>query len=149
MARAYRLGPARKAVNVVMAALLKAGAGPRSTYLLTTTGRRTGRPRTTPVTLIEGSSGRWLVAPYGSVPWVWNVRAAPVVELRRGGRRERLQAEEAGPAAAGPVLRQYAQSVTITRPYFDARPGDPETEFAAEAARHPVFRLTPYSTGQQ
>lgn len=127
---------------MVVTALLRAGAGPRSTYLLTTTGRRTGQLRTTPVTLIEDSSGRWLVAPYGSVLWVWNVRAAPVVELRRGRRQERLCAEEAGPDAAGRVLRRYAQSVPITRPYFDARPGDPETDFAAEAARHPVFRLT-------
>lgn len=148
VARAYRLGPARKAVNVVVTALLKAGAGPRSTYLLTTTGRRTGQPRTTPVTLVQGSSGRWLVSPYGTVAWVWNVRAAPVVELRRGRRRERLQAEEAGPDAAGPVLRQYARSVPVTRPYFDASPGDPETAFAAEAARHPVFRLTPTSADQ-
>jgi deazaflavin-dependent oxidoreductase (nitroreductase family) len=148
VARAYRLGPARKAVNVVVTALLRAGIGPRSTYLLTTTGRRTGQPRTTPVTLVQDGSGRWLVSPYGTVAWVWNVRAAPVVELRRGGRRERLQAEEAGPDAAGPVLRQYARSIPVTRPYFDARPQDPDTAFAAEAARHPVFRLTPVRAGQ-
>ena len=142
MARTYKLGPLRKAVNSVVAALLKAGTGPKSTYLLTTTGRRSGLPRTTPVTLMEDETGRWLVAPYGNVSWVHNVRSSRAVELSRGRRRERLSAEEVNATAAGPVLRRYLRSLPVTRPYFDVRPDDPETAFAAEAARHPVFRLT-------
>lgn len=132
----------RKAVNSVIAVLLKAGAGPKSTYLLTRTGRCSGLRRTTPVTLMEDEMDRWLVAPYGNVSWVHNVRSSPAVELRRGRRRERLSAEEVSATSAGPVLRRYVRSVPITRPYFDAGRDDPETAFAAEAARHPVFRLT-------
>jgi hypothetical protein len=97
--------------------------------------------------LIEDKTGRWLVAPYGNVSWVCNVRASSAVELRRGSRRERLSAEEVDAAAAGPVLRRYVQSVSVTRPYFDVSSNDPETAFAAEAPRHPVFRLEAVSPG--
>jgi len=49
MARTYRLGFFRKLVNVVAAAGLRVGLAPRASYLLTTTGRKTGRRHTTPV----------------------------------------------------------------------------------------------------
>ena len=142
MARAYRLGPARKAVNVLVATMLRLGVGGKSTYLLSTTGRRTGRTRTKPVTLVEGDGKRWLVSPYGEVGWVHNVRALPEVSLQRGRTTEPLHAEEVGAQAAGPVLRRYVRQVRVTAPFFDARAEDPEQTFAAEALRHPVFRLT-------
>ena len=148
VARTYHLSPLRKAVNSVVTALLKVGTSPKSTYLLTTTGRRSGLPRTTPVTLIEGETDRWLVSPYGNVSWVHNVRASSAIELRRGRRRERLNAEEVDAAAAAPVLRRYVRSVPVTRPYFDVGPDDPEAAFAAEAMRHPVFRLTAVDPGK-
>jgi deazaflavin-dependent oxidoreductase (nitroreductase family) len=142
MARTYRLGLTRRVVNIIMTALLKVSVGPKSTYLMTTTGRRSRQPRTTPVTLVEHGSDRWLVAPYGTVSWVHNVRANPTLELRRGRHRERLRAQEVTAATAGPVLHRYARAVVLTRPYFDAGPNDPDTAFVDEAAKHPVFRLT-------
>ena len=141
MAKTYHLGPARRTVNAVMMAMLRAGVGSRSTYLLTTTGRKTRRPRTTPVIVVNTGSGRWLVSPYGSVAWVHNVRATPDVTLRRGKRTEELRAEEVDSDTAGPILRQYVRNVRITAPFFDARPDDPAERFAGEADRHPVFRL--------
>jgi hypothetical protein len=63
MARTYHLGPTRRAVNAVITALIRAGAGGRANYLLTNVGRRTGQSRTTPVTLVENNDGRWLVSP--------------------------------------------------------------------------------------
>lgn len=145
MARAYRLGPARKAVNVLVASMLRLGIGGRSSYLLTTTGRRTGRARTTPVTLVEEDGERWLVSPYGEVGWVRNVRALPEVSLQRARTTELLHAEEVGAQAAGPVLRRYVRQVRVTAPFFDAGAEDPEQDFAAEALRHPVFRLTEHA----
>lgn len=124
-----------------MTGLLKIGIGPKSTYLMTTTGRHSGRLRTTPVTLVEHGRDRWLVAPYGAVSWVHNVRADPALQLRRGRHRERLRAQEITAAAAGPVLRRYVRAVAVTRPYFDAGPDDPDAAFVAEAASHPVFQL--------
>ncbi len=145
MAREYRLGPARRIVNRIVTALLSVGAGPPSTYLMTTVGRRSGRPRTTPVTLVERDGVRWLVAPYGAVAWVLNLRAHPRLELRRGRRRETLVAAEVDGATAGPVLRRYAAAVPVTRPFFDAAPEDDDAAFAAEAHAHPVFLLSAHS----
>jgi hypothetical protein len=42
-----------------------------------------------------------------------------------------------------PVLRRYIADVPITRPYFDASADSPLEAIAAEAGRHPVFRLVP------
>ena len=143
MARVYRLSPARRVGNSVMTVLLRAGVGPKSTYLMTTVGRRSGQPRTTPVTLIEDDTDRWLVAPYGPVSWVHNVRANPTVELRRGRHRQRLRAREVAATVAGPVLRRYVRAIAITRPFFDVGPNDPDVAFVDDAAKHPVFELKP------
>jgi hypothetical protein len=62
MAKPYHLGPARRAVNVVVTTMLRFGVGAKSTYLLTTTGRRTHQKRTTPVVPVETEEGRWLVS---------------------------------------------------------------------------------------
>ncbi|WP_211250967.1 nitroreductase/quinone reductase family protein [Phycicoccus jejuensis] len=61
--------------NAVTAVLTRAGLIPRS-WVLTTVGRRTGRERRNPVTVADVGGRRWLVAPYGPVPWVLNTRAA-------------------------------------------------------------------------
>ena len=58
--------------------LARLGVGPAS--LLTTTGRRTGRSRRTPVIPVRHGDRRWLVAPYGNVSWVLNATR------RRAGR---------------------------------------------------------------
>jgi deazaflavin-dependent oxidoreductase (nitroreductase family) len=141
--RQYRLGPLRRTVNLVVAASIRLRIGPKSTYLMTTIGRRSGLPRTTPVTLVESDGERWLVSPYGTVSWVNNVRASGQVKVRRGGQTESLRAEEVQADVAGPVLRQYVKRVPVTAPFFDAKREDPVDAFVAEATRHPVFRLSP------
>jgi deazaflavin-dependent oxidoreductase (nitroreductase family) len=143
MSRTYKLGPARRAVNVLIAAMLRVGIGPASSYLLTTTGCKTGQPRTTPVILVEEDTQRWLVSPYGQVNWVRNVRATPEVLLRRGRTTQALHAHEVGAETAGPVLKRYVRQVRATAPFFDAKVDDPAPDFVAEAHRHPVFELTP------
>jgi deazaflavin-dependent oxidoreductase (nitroreductase family) len=142
MAKSYRLGMGRRLGNAMVTAMVRLGVGGKSTYLLTTTGRKSGQPRTTPVTLIENGGQRWLVSPYGVVGWVHNVRAAPRVSVRRGSTSESLDVVEADAATAGPVLRSYVRSVPMTAPYFDAKADDPVEKFVAEAGSHPVFLLT-------
>jgi deazaflavin-dependent oxidoreductase (nitroreductase family) len=141
MASTYRLSPGRRAANRLVRLLLKLGLMPGPTYLLTVPGRRTGRPLSTPVTLVEEGAERWLVAPYGDVAWVRNVRAAGQVTLSRGRRVESVSIRELSPADAAPVLQRYVSRVPITRPYFDASPDSPLAAFEAEAPRHPVFAL--------
>ncbi|MEO7121608.1 MAG: nitroreductase family deazaflavin-dependent oxidoreductase [Lacisediminihabitans sp.] len=143
MARSYQLRSGRRAANFVVSAMIRLGVGFTSSYLLTTTGRKTLAARTTPVTVLEIDGDRWLVSPYGMVGWVRNVRALPEVTLRRGHAVEAFCAREVGAETAGPVLRDYVSRVPITAPYFDAKPDDPVASFVKEAARHPVFRLEP------
>ena len=143
MARTYKLGVVRRAINVVITGLLRVGvpAPQRHSWLLTTTGRHTGRARTTPVNLVVDGDLRWLVSPYGDVGWVHNLRADPSATLRRGRRRQSVTTRELGPEEAGPILQRYIKQVAITIPYFDAKRSAPVEHFAAEAARHPAFEV--------
>ena len=145
MAREYRLGRVRRATNTVMSALLRLGvpAPQKTSYLLTTRGRRTGAERITPVNLVCLGGERFLVSPYGEVGWVHNLRADQALRLHRGRHSERLVADEVEAAPAGPVLRHYVKQVPITAPFFDAGRDAPVEDFVAEAPRHPVFRLAP------
>ena len=141
MAIEYRFGLARRAVNALVRMLLPLGLGPRSTYLLTVAGRRSGRPHSTPVTLVEEGGRRWLVAPYGEVAWVRNLRAAGRATLSRGGRTDEIAVREVGADEAAPVLKMYVTRVPIPRPYFDVRPDSDLDAFRLEAPRHPVFAI--------
>jgi deazaflavin-dependent oxidoreductase (nitroreductase family) len=105
-------------------------------------GRRTGKPYSTPVTLVEENGERWLVAPYGEVSWVKNARAAGKVTLRRGSRSETVRIIELAPLEAAPVLKKYVTRVPVVRPFFDVTPQSDIKYFIAEAPRHPVFRIT-------
>lgn len=143
MAREYRLGVTRTAANVVVTALLARGVPITGAtgFLLTTRGRKSGVDRTTPVNVLEVDGDRWLVSPYGRVGWVHNLRADATARLWRGRRREIWEVEEADAATAGRVLRAYVRKIPVTAPFFDAKLTDPAGVFAAEADRHPVFRL--------
>jgi deazaflavin-dependent oxidoreductase (nitroreductase family) len=136
MTRGRRIGDA------IIGALIRAGVVPNS-FMLTTTGRKTGQPRTNPVTLVERDGRRWLVAPYGPVSWVLNARAAGRVTLRRRGRRLDGTVREVSAEEAGPVLQEYIKLARPTRRYFRAGLDAPVEEFVAEADRHPVFEFTP------
>lgn len=141
MAKKYRVGTGTRAVNRVFAAMTRFGIGKGYRHVLTVPGRTSGRPRSTPVDVMESAGLRWLVAAYGVTNWVHNTRAAGQVRISRGGRSEDLRAVELGPAESVPVLRQYLREVPITRAYFDVTQDSTDEEFAAEAARHPVFQL--------
>jgi deazaflavin-dependent oxidoreductase (nitroreductase family) len=141
MAWSYRLGFWRRLVNQILRALLRVGMSPPHTYLLTVRGRKTGKPYSTPVTLVEENAERWLVAPYGEVGWVRNARAAGQATLRHGRRYETVQIVELAPEDAAPVLRKYLAQVPVVRPFFDVTPKSAIADFITEAPRHPVFRI--------
>jgi deazaflavin-dependent oxidoreductase (nitroreductase family) len=141
MAQSYHLTAPIRILNTLMRALLRMGIAPPGTYLLTVRGRNTGRLHSTPVTLVERVGERWLVAPYGAVGWVRNARVAGRVRISRGRRCEELEVEDVSGDEAAGVLQSYVRNVRVVRSYFDAAPNSPLTAFAAEIARHPVFRL--------
>jgi deazaflavin-dependent oxidoreductase (nitroreductase family) len=139
--RPYRRSLWRRALNGLVRPLARLGlAGPR-TYLLTVPGRVTGRPWSTPVSIVAEGDALWLVAPSGERNWVKNARAAGAVELRRGRQRQWYLVDELGPADAVPVLRRYYALGRAPRPFFDVSRASPDEDWVAEAPRHPVFRL--------
>jgi deazaflavin-dependent oxidoreductase (nitroreductase family) len=141
MAASFKQTRLRQLGNSLIGPLARLGLAGRRTHVLTAPGRKTGRPRSTPVQLLFLDGERWLVAPYGEGDWVKNARAAGAVELTRARKTERVRVDEVGPAAAAPVLREYLRRTPIVRPYFDATAASPLEAFAAEATRHPVFRV--------
>jgi deazaflavin-dependent oxidoreductase (nitroreductase family) len=141
VAQTYRLGFIRGLVNRIVKLLVRLGLGGRHTYVLRVRGRKTGRCYATPVRLVEGERGRWLVAPYGERAWTKNARASGAIKLSRGGRTERVRIAPASPEESAPILRDYVRSVPVVRPFFDVKPDSPLDAFVAEAPRHPVFRI--------
>jgi deazaflavin-dependent oxidoreductase (nitroreductase family) len=140
--RQFRRSRGRRIGDAVISVFVRAGLVP-STYMLTTIGRKTGRPLTHPATVVRDGRRLWLVSPYGTVSWVHNARAAGRVSLARRGDRKEYAVRELPAGEAGPVLKRYVVVATATRPYFDADKDAPVEEFISEAHRHPVFELLP------
>ena len=125
MAARFEQTRLRRLGNSLIGPLARLGLAGRRTHVLTVLGRKTGRPRSTPVQLIFLDGQRWLVAPYGEGDWVKNARAAGAVELTRARRTERVLVDEVGPEEAAPVLREYLRHTPIVKPYFDATADSP------------------------
>ncbi len=141
MAKKYHVGFVRRTINKLVARQVAKGKGSEDMYLLTTLGRKSKQERTTPVTIARRDGVRYLVAPYGSVGWVHNLRESGLAELSRGGTREEISVTEVDAATAAPVLKQYYRDVKVTRPFFDVGKEATVPEFEVVADRHPVFRV--------
>jgi deazaflavin-dependent oxidoreductase (nitroreductase family) len=137
----FHVGRVQRIANGMIAAMTRWGLVPH-TYVMTVRGRRTGRPYSTPVTLVEVDDAKWLVAPYGPMSWVLNARVAGVVTLTRRGTSVAYALRELTPEEAAPVLKDYVRVASATRSYFAADKDSPVEEFLDEAHRHPVFALT-------
>jgi hypothetical protein len=145
----YRVTRAKRTANAVIGELVSFGLGPRGTHLLTTRGNRTGFLRTTPVDLVEDEAGRFLVAPYGAVGWVRNIRTDGFATLRRGGWIEMASVEEIGPERAARVLRAYLSDrvrAAMVGQQFAVAPDAPLEDFARIAPNHPVFAIVRSTT---
>ena len=128
--------------------LLRLGIPVGKMALLTVVGRRSGLPRVTPVAIAPDPRGWRLVAAYGVVDWVKNLRAAGTAHVERGRKTVAVVVTELSPQEGAPLLQQSMCDVgPITRSvvgkYFDADVDAPLVEWVAEAERHPVFILEP------
>ena len=151
MSKTYHRTFADRVGDALTTTLLHAGVKIGTTSLLTVRGRKSGQPRTALVLLVEQDGQRWLVAPYGAVQWVRNIRAAGTATLTRGRRSEAISVTELPAQEAAPVLKQYLLLPVSAgvRSYFDATKDSPLEAFEREAARHPVFRITPMESQQK
>ena len=141
MAVTFKVDTPRRIADAVTKAFLSLHLAPQGYYLLTTIGRKSGIPRSNPVTLIEEKAQRWLVSPYGKVSWVFNAKASGQVTLTRNGKSETVAIRECTAVEAAPVLRKYLVNVAVTRPYFDVGVDSTEEAYIAEAPKHPVFEI--------
>ena len=158
MPKTYRVGLLVRSNNAVMRSLIRAGVRIGTFAVLTVPGRKTGRPVHVPLVVFPHGGERYLVASYGVVNWVRNLRAAGgQAELRQGDAAEKITAVELEPDQAGPVLRFSLQNgppgipriiVHIFRryfvlPYLDVDMNSSDDDFVRSARDHPVFRVRP------
>ncbi|MDT5333714.1 MAG: hypothetical protein QOF31_5011 [Mycobacterium sp.] len=135
-----------KPMNKVMMAVQKLGIPTGPAMVLTVPGRKSGQPRSTPMTPFEHDGGLYTVAGYPGADWAANARAAGVGTLSRGRKSRRVKIVELSTADAGPVLRSFAVKVPVGVGFAKraglVADGTPE-EFAALAGQLAVFRFDP------
>jgi deazaflavin-dependent oxidoreductase (nitroreductase family) len=131
--------------NPIARRLLAAGVPMGPNALVTVRGRTSGRPRTTPLTIIEASGRRWLISPYGEVNWVRNLRAAGRATITVRRRNDEVATVELGPKEAveffrdvlGPLVRPMRLGSWIVRNIDKVDLDNP----VEAAAGRPVFEL--------
>jgi deazaflavin-dependent oxidoreductase (nitroreductase family) len=138
-----------KPMNKLMIAVQKVGIPTGPAMVLTVPGRKSGKPRSTPMTPFRFNDGLYVVAGYPGADWAANARAAGVGTLRRGRKSRQVKIVELTAAQARPVLRAFPREVPVGVSFAKNSgmvvEGTPE-EFEALAGRLAVFRfdaLTP------
>ena len=135
-----------KPMNRVMMAVQKLGIPTGPAMVLTVPGRKSGQPRSTPMTPFEHDGGLYTVAGYPGSDWAANARAAGVGTLSRGRKSRRVKIVELSTEEAGPVLRSFAVKVPVGVGFAKRSglvdDGTPD-EFAALAGQLSVFRFDP------
>lgn len=134
-----------KRLNKVMMGLQKLGIVVGPVRVLTVPGRKSGQPRSTPVTPFVLQDSRYVVG-YPHADWVLNARAASAGTIIRGRESERVAFAELSAEQARPVLRAFPDKVPRGVGFYK-RSGLVEQgtadEFEALAGRCAVFRLDP------
>lgn len=132
-----------KYVNKVMIGLQRLGVyfGP---VVLTVPGRRSGQPRSTPVTPMTVDGSEYIVGGLPGSDWTANARAAGEGTLQRGRHTERVRLVEMSVEDARPLLREFPIKVPTGVGFIKNAglvTGPNPDEFEALAGRCPVFRL--------
>ncbi|ORV89604.1 nitroreductase family deazaflavin-dependent oxidoreductase [Mycolicibacterium iranicum] len=133
-----------KYVNKAMIALNKTGLLKEGPVVLTVTGRKSGQPRSTPITPFEVDGRRYVVGGLPGSDWVRNAQANPDAVLVRGKTRERVRMVELPVDEARPLLRQFPILVPTGVGFMKNAglvTGPNPDEFESLAGRCPVFRF--------
>jgi deazaflavin-dependent oxidoreductase (nitroreductase family) len=144
MTKTFQMTSSMRIGTTILTALLRAGLLFGSLTLLSVRGRKSGKISTIPVALVEQDGTSFLVAAFGEVGWVRNLRATGQAQLTRGRRTEAIGVVELEAPEAASILKQFLtryQMVPFLPPYFDVTPKSPLADFEREAAQHPVFRI--------
>ncbi len=121
-------------------------AGPMT--LLTVSGRKTGRPHTTPVGLFKLEGRRYIFDTFGRADWVRNLRSAGEAVIGRGWGRKQVIAKELSRDEAALVLKEifapYLASrfrSSFLRMGYSLTKDSRMEDYAREASRHAGFEL--------
>ena len=135
-----------KPMNRFMMAVQRLGIPTGPAMVLTVPGRKSGQPRSTPMTPFSFRDGLYVVAGYPGADWAANARAAGTGTLSRGRRSRRVRIVELAAIEARPVLRAFPTEVPVGVSFAKrsgmVRDGTAD-EFEALAGRLAVFRFDP------
>jgi deazaflavin-dependent oxidoreductase (nitroreductase family) len=133
-----------KPMNRLMMAVQKLGIPTGPAMVLTVPGRKSGQPRSTPMTPFVFDGSLYAVAGYPGADWAANARAARSGTLSRGRRSRRVRVVELTADQARPVLRAFPVEVPVGVAFAKRSgmviDGTPD-EFEALAGRIAVFRF--------
>ncbi len=135
-----------KRMNSLVLAMQHLGVPAGPSQVLTVPGRKSGKPRSTPMTPFDHNGALYTVAGYPGADWAANARAAGVGTLARGRRVRRVRIVELSAEDSRPVLRAFAVKVPVGVGFAKRSglvvDGTPD-EFEALAGRLAVFRFDP------
>ena len=138
-----------KPMNKVFMLMLRLGlpiSGKEGPVVLTVPGRKSGQPRSTPITPMYVDGTRYVVAGFPGADWERNARAADTATLTAG--RTLRNGPDGGTLhdEARPLLRQFPTLVPTGVSFMKrsglVTDGTPD-EFEALAGRCAVFRFDP------
>lgn len=130
--------PPRWIVTLNIAAL-RLGLKVGSQHLLSIPGRKSGKLRSTPVSIVTVGGQQFVVAAFSEVDWVKNARAAGEGILARGRTRRRVRVLEVPLEERPAVLVEFLRQVPGGVRFFGLS-SDPKV-IVRQADRYPVFRL--------
>jgi deazaflavin-dependent oxidoreductase (nitroreductase family) len=138
-----------KPMNKVFMLMLRLGlpiSGKEGPLVLTVPGRKSGQPRSTPITPMYVDGTRYVVAGFPGADWERNARAAATATLTAGRTSETVRMVELSADEARPLLRQFPTLVPTGVSFMKrsglVTEGTPD-EFEALAGRCAVFRFDP------
>jgi len=135
-----------KPMNKLMIAMQRLGVQTGPAMVLTVPGRKSGQPRSTPMTPFDHDGALYTVAGYPGADWAANARAAGVGTLTSGRRSRQVRIVTLSPDESRPVLRAFAVKVPVGVGFAKRSglvvDGTPD-EFEELAGRLAVFRFDP------
>lgn len=144
MRQPFRMTGGLRVTSIVLSTLVRLGLPVGPSALLSVRGRKSGQIHTVPIALVEDHGARFLVAAFGEVNWVRNLRAAGQARLTRRRRAETIGVIELEAREAAPILKKFlkeSERVSFIKPYFHVTPQSSLADFEREALYHPVFRV--------
>jgi deazaflavin-dependent oxidoreductase (nitroreductase family) len=146
------LGP----TNAAFKALTRMGIRVGPVKILTVPGRTSGKPRSTPISLVPLDGRRCIVVPMPQGDWARNARAAGRAQLSDGRRTEPVRLRELDHAGEADLRRRVLVAFPAAVPHgvrmlkalglvTSAEPA----EFAAAADQVSAFEVLPASTSSQ